>query len=191
MILFMKSDDFTNETQQAQTFHVMEHWSRWTIRCKLFFAKSGLIGDHFALSCLSHIRNNRTIDCKPWLVCKIWQLHGINIHVLFAHVSIFLEYEFKSLQTCILSLNYIWLRFKILNSLNSVKSWHIWVMMTAIWRWSWSFLQVGVCKAHIGINQLQASSDLFFDWEICHTKGEWEELKEKANFVFENAIKTI
>ena len=41
-------------------------WSRWTIRGKLFFAKSGLIGDHFALSCLTHIRNDRTIDCKPW-----------------------------------------------------------------------------------------------------------------------------
>ena len=143
-------------------------WSRWTIRGKLFFAKSGLIGDHFALSCLSHIRNDRTIDCKPCLVCKIWQLHGINIHVLFAHVSILFYYEFKSLQICIISLNYIWLRFKILNSLNSVTSWHIWVMMTAIWRWSWSFLQVGVCKAHTGINQLQASSDLFWLRYLSH-----------------------
>ena len=169
-------------------------WSRWTIRGKLFFAKSGLIGDHFALSCLSHIRNNRTIDCKPWLVCKLWQLHGINIHALFAHVSIFLDYEFKSLQTYILSLNYIWLRFKILNSPNSVKSWHIRVLMTVIWRWSWSFLQVGVCKAHIGINQLQASSDLFWMRNLSHrgwTEGEWEQLEEKTKFVFGNAIKTI
>ena len=138
-------------------------WSRWTIRGKLFFAKSGLIGDHFALSCLTHIRNDRTIDCKP-CSAKFDSCTELTF-MFFSHMySFFLDYEFKSLQTYILSLNYIWLRFKILNSLNSVKSWHIWVMMTAIWRWSWSFLQVGVCKAHNGIREGVKKNVFFWDF---------------------------
>ena len=92
-------------------------WSRWTTRGKLFFAKSGLIGDHFALSCLSHIRNDRTIDCKPWSA-KYDSCTELTF-MLFSHMCLFFLTTNSNLCKLIF---YLWIIYSFYEKL----SWEQW-----------------------------------------------------------------
>ena len=151
------------------------------------FAKSGLIGDHFALSCLSHIRNDRTIDCKPWSA-KYDSCTELTF-MLFSHMCLFFLTTNSNLCKLIF---YLW----IISGSDS-KYWILWILsnpdmsnddshmaLVMVILTSWRLQSTYWNKS------IASKFWSFFDWEHCHTgQSEWELLKEKAKIVFWNYIK--
>ena len=168
--LFIKCDDFTNETQQAQTFHVTEQVDNtW----QTIFAKSGLIGDHFALSCLTHIRNDRTIDCKPWSA-----KYDSCMELTFMFFSHMCPFCFTTNSNPCKFVLYLWIISQIQNieffefchilTYMSSDDSHMALVMVILTSWR--------LQSTYWNKSIASKFWSFFDWEICHTEGE-----QKAN----------